>query len=72
MFTLALIFLSNVDTIPQKKSEFLTKASLFIAGLQHFDYLMHLPTEFLIFYYMFLSSITFTQNISSVLECQSF
>lgn len=49
MFTLTLTFISNVDTIPRKKNEFLTKDSLFIAGLQHFGYLMHLPTEFLIF-----------------------
>lgn len=58
-----------------KKSEFLTKASLFIAELQHFDYLMHLPTEFLIFCYMFLAGFTFSNlhsKYSLALECQSF
>lgn len=75
MFTLTFTFISNVDTIMQKKSEFLTKASLFIAGLQHFVYLIHLPTEFLIFYYMFLTDFTFSHldsKYSSALERQSF
>lgn len=49
----SLMFIRNVATIPQKKKkEFLTKASLFIAGLQHFGCLMHLPREFLKFLYV--------------------
>lgn len=75
MFMLTLTFISNVDTIMQKKSEFLTKTSLFIAGLQHFVYLIYLPKEFLIFYYMFLTDFTFSHldsKYSSAVECQSF
>lgn len=73
LFTLT--FISNVGTIPQKKNEFLTKASLLIAGWQHFGYLMDLPIEFLFFYYIFLADLTFSHlhsKYSSALECQSF
>lgn len=75
IFTITLTFISKVATIPQKKNEFLAKASLFIADLQHFGYLIHLPTESIIFYHIFLADLTISHlhsKYSSALEHLSF